>query len=489
MTPPLIRLEDVDVALDGATILRGITWRLGRGENWAVLGGNGSGKSTLLRLIRGEIWPAPGRGRRVYALDGIEQTTAVGVAQAMPIVSPEEQERCLRLEGTRTVQQLVESGLGGGDYFQGWPTTGQRRRVRQSLRLLGIEKLAGRNLQRLSTGELRKALIARALAGRPRVLVCDEVCDGLDANSRAALLAALERVARNGTQLLFTTHREEELIPGITHRLMLAAGRVGATGGRVRLRKQLSGSSRSGAKGRPQPSDSRPTLIHIQGASVFLGGRRVLRDIEWELKAGEHWAVLGPNGSGKSTFLKLITGDLHPAHGGSVRRFDFTPRNTLWELRRRIGVFSPEFQAGYREALTGAEVIASGFFSSVGLMQRPSRAQLRCAAALAAKLGFGTLADRSGLRLSYGEFRKVLLARALVHEPELLVLDEPFDGLDATARQEMAGVLEAVARRGTSLVLVTHHPSDLPGCMTRVVRLKAGKIVACDFLNYHRVTP
>ena len=487
MTQPLVRLENVDVALDGKTILRGVSWQLRPGEHWAMLGGNGSGKSTLLRLIRGESWPAPGRGRRVYALDGGEQTSAVGVKEAMPLVSPELQQRYLQQEWRLTGRQVIESGFGGGDYVYQRLTAGQAQAVEGVARLMGAEHLLGRNVHELSTGELRRVLIARALAGEPRVLVCDEICDGLDATARGGLLKTLDKVARRGTQLLFTTHRSEELPPALTHRLVLEKGRVvecdkleakmarsaippiqpGPTSALRNLRRGPEAAAQRRADS-PQP------LISIRKANVFLGPRRVLCDVNWEMRAGEHWAVLGGNGAGKTTFLKLVIGDLHPALGGLVQRFEFTSRNTLWELRRRIGWVSPELQAGYREDISGAEVVGSGLFSSVGLRRRLTSRQRARVAAVMAGLGIESLAARNALQVSFGEFRKLLLARALVQEPALLVLDEPFDGLDAASRRGMAAALERVAAAGTSLLAVTHHADDLPGCTTHVARLAGG---------------
>jgi molybdate transport system ATP-binding protein len=187
--------------------------------------------------------------------------------------------------------------------------------------------------------------------------------------------------------------------------------------------------------------------------------------------------VLGPNGAGKSTLLKLILGDVHPAWGGRVRRFEFTPRNTIWELKRRIGFVSPELQSNYRDDVTGVEAIASGFFSSIGLMQKPSRRQMATAAAMAGELGLATLAQKSVLQMSYGELRRILLARALVQRPQLLICDEPFDGLDAVGRRQIASTLELVAQSGASLVLVTHHADDLPDCLTHVIELKGGCVI------------
>lgn len=482
---PLIRLDGVDVAIDGATILRDLRWSLRDGENWAVLGGNGSGKSTFLKLLRGELAPAPGfLGRRVYGFDGDEQVTAVGVKESIALVSPETQTRYLSREWSLSVREVIHSGFADGEYAPRRLTTSQKGRAIEVVDLLGVGVLLRRSVQTLSTGELRKILIARALVSSPRVLVCDEVCDGLDASSRASLLSALDRAARSGTQLVLTTHRSEELIPAITHRMELRAGRIVEAGAVASLgsRGKLSRPPRRLVRGevpempRGRAAESQ-TFIQIECADVFLDERCVLHDVNLAIKSGEHWAVLGPNGAGKSTLLKLIVGDLHPAWGGRVRRFEFTPKNTIWEVKRRIGIVSPELQSNYRDDVTGLEAVASGFTSSIGVMLKPTRGQFAEASRLATRLGLRDLARKNVLAMSYGELRRILIARALVHRPALLICDEPFDGLDAAGRAQIGSLLEAVAASGTTLVLVTHHAEDLPACLTHVIELNAGRVV------------
>ena len=180
MTRPLIQLQDVEVAIDGRTILRGITWQLRPGEHWAVLGANGSGNSTLLKLLHGELWPAVGRGKRVYAWDRVPQITAVGIKERIALVSPELQQRYLQQEWRLSGRQVVQSGFSGGDYAYQRLTRAQERRVDALLDSLAANHLTNRNIQEVSTGELRRLLIARALAPAPRILICDEICDGLD---------------------------------------------------------------------------------------------------------------------------------------------------------------------------------------------------------------------------------------------------------------------------------------------------------------------
>jgi molybdate transport system ATP-binding protein len=507
----LVDLRDVDVALGDRPILHGISWTLRPGQHWVVLGRNGSGKSTFLRLIRGELWPVPGQAaRRVYQLDGAPQTSAVGVKESFALVSPEQQTRYLAQEWNLRADQVVASGIGGGDYVYEKLNEAQRRQVADAMSLLQVDSLARRNVQELSTGELRRVLIARALAARPRVIVCDEISDGLDASSRQVLVSALSDVACRGTQLLMATHRADEIPQSMTHRLVLEDGRV-AEQGRWRAQRDRGHSERKlpghsaavTALSRTLPvveqrspwirkrdrSAADDVLIRIRRADVYLGTVPTLRDIDLEIRRGQHWAVLGPNGSGKSTLLKLMAGDVHPARGGRVQRFAFTAKNTIWQVRARLGAISPELQANYRESLSGEEVVASGFFSSVGLLRKPGPRQRRRVRETLEALGLTSLGERNFLEMSYGEARRILLARALVKSPDLLLCDEPFDGLDVAARRQMGQALARAAALGATLVVVSHHPGDLPACTTHLARLREGRLEYCGAWERERERP
>jgi len=517
---PLIRLEHASVSLDGVRVLHDLTWSLRRGEHWAVLGPNGSGKSTFLRLVRGDLWPDPdGLGHRVYAFDGRTQASPVGLRERIALVSPELQERYLQLEWSLTVEQVVASGFALTDYVHHKLDAKQRERVDELLNRFGIAALRRRNVQQLSQGELRRTLIARALANQPRVLVLDEFCDGLDAVSRRGLLERLNDFTRLGVQFLYTTHRAGELLRCITHVLVLENGRIAWQGPRAewacdgakRLEcadsSALSGGDLSPSKsfrhrlasrrlsGRvaplrvPAPPTSRRSaesgdksphsafLFRLRGVSVFLDRKPVLRDLHWQMNADENWVVLGRNGAGKSTFLKLLAGEVHPALGGKVHRFSADSRHTLWQVRRRIGQVSGDFQAAYRDDVTGEQAIASGFFGSIGLMRRrPTAEHMRSVRRLVKHFDLGGFAKQSVQRMSYGQLRRILLARALVHDPAVLLLDEPFDGLDLESKLALQSALDDISRDGTRLLMVTHHLEDLPRCITHVAVLDAGHL-------------
>jgi molybdate transport system ATP-binding protein len=479
MREPLIELKNVDVRLDGRRVLTRANWQLLPRQHWAVLGGNGAGKSTFLKLVRGEIWPAPGGGERVYRLDQREQRTAVGVREKVPLVSPEAQDRYLQLDWSLRAIDVIYTGFRGTDYLYKLPTREQRQRATDVMALLRIEQLSQRNVQSLSTGELRRVLIARALVARPTILLLDEVCDGLDAPARQSLLRMLNDIAHTGTQIIYTTHRVEELVPALTHAVILDQGRI-IWQGRVREmppRTRKTTRRRLGKSSASAHSSGTKALIHIDNANVYLERKRVLRDVCWQMQKEENWAVFGANGAGKTTFLKLLSGDVHPAVGGHVRRFDFTARNTLWHIRERIGVVSSALQAAYREPLTGAQVVASGFFGSLGLPRRLTRHQRQQVDDLLEMFEVRHLGELPAVKISYGEFRKILLLRALVHDPAIVLCDEPFDGLDAEAREAFSLMLDEVAKNGTRLVTVTHHLADLPRSTTHALVLENGRIV------------
>jgi len=488
--PPLVSLERCNVSLGGRAVLREITLALTPGQRLGLLGGNGSGKSTLLRVLRGEQWLDPRRpGRRRFALGGPPQESPIGVRDQVARCAPEDQDDYARRELDLPVEAVIRSGLDGALYPVEGPTPARAARVRAAAAALGVLPLLGRTFLTLSRGEARKVLVARALAPRPALLLLDEVCDGLDAAARAALLDRLAGAAR-GTAVVTAVHRAEELFEGVERVVWLEHGRIRADGPRevvVEAWRRSFGSTRprrstSARTSTPTPASASasakagvPALFDLRRVTVLVEGNAVLRDVTWQVGRGEAWAVTGPNGAGKSTLLRLLAGEEQPARG-LIRRLDLGRRADAGALRTRLGVVSPELQARHRFDASGEALVLTGFDGTIGLATTPTPERRRRVAGLLRRLGLAHLARRRILACSYGELRLLLLARALAPAPEVLLLDEPFAGLDPGARAALGAAVAAVAGAGTGLVLVTHHEDEVPAVVGRRARLDGGRL-------------
>ncbi len=221
------------------------------------------------------------------------------------------------------------------------------------------------------------------------------------------------------------------------------------------------------------------TILACDRITLVREGRRILSDVSFTVRRGEHWAVIGPNGAGKSFLLRMIGAQQFPTSGTIEvlgRRFG---EYDLWKLKTHIGFLSDLLQAGYRPHERGEDIVLSGFFSSIGLYDRVTRSRRGAARDLLDRLGIRHLADRRFNEMSHGEQRKLLIARALVLDPALLVLDEPGTGLDIATREDFLETLSTVAARGgASIVLVTHHLEEIVPEFNRVLFLKSGRVAA-----------
>jgi iron complex transport system ATP-binding protein len=224
-----------------------------------------------------------------------------------------------------------------------------------------------------------------------------------------------------------------------------------------------------------------PALIELERVSVMRGDKIVLHEVSLCIEAGEHVAILGPNGCGKSTLIKTIARECYPlAREGSRMALSGRERWNIFDLRPLLGLVSNDLMTLCRREITGRDVVVSGFFGSIGVQayQRITPEIERKAAEILALLDIAHLAERPVDEMSSGEARRVLLARALVHDPRALVLDEPSNSLDAFAQHELREILRKLACSGIGIILVTHHLADIIPEIERVILMRAGRIVA-----------
>jgi len=481
----MIILHSVDVALAGHTVLRDLDWELRPGEHWAVIGANGSGKTSFLRLLAGTLWPAPGAGTRRYDFDGELQTDAVQALGKITLVGHELQDRYTRLGWNFDAADVVLSGLARTDVPRRLPDAPNRIRARGLLRQLGLLHLADRPFLELSRGEQRRVLIARALAFKPAVLILDEPVAGLDARSRQALIETIDQISEH-TTVICSYHEAANLPRSLSRLLRLEdghviesgpipvdakapAGPVPGTAGGDELSSQNASAEQIAAGGNP--------IIAVEHANVWLDHRRALADINWTLYEGEHWQITGPNGAGKSTLLRLLHGQLRPAKGGAIWFPGIDNPDNVWSLRKQVAWVSPELQAGYWYPTNVRQCIASGFDSSIGQTRRLKPAEDELVDELLEQFELQPFANRNVKALSYGQFRRVLIARAVVHTPKVLLLDEPWEGLDAGVLNLVTGQLNQIIARGTQLVCATHLAVN-GAQFNREMRIEKGRITS-----------
>jgi molybdate transport system ATP-binding protein len=219
-------------------------------------------------------------------------------------------------------------------------------------------------------------------------------------------------------------------------------------------------------------------LIEMQAVTVRYGETIVLDRFSWTVDAGQHWAITGPNGAGKSTILKLITGDCLQVYANRIRLFGRArgTEQNLWEVKAQLGVISHDLAMAYQKRLSAMEVVCSGFFDSVGLYRHCDINQRQIAARWLARLGLASLGQIAFNQLSQGQRQMILIARAMVKSPRLLILDEPCAGLDPQNRQIVLKLVDQIGSSGqTGLIFVSHHENEIPACTTHRLMVDQGK--------------
>jgi molybdate transport system ATP-binding protein len=502
---PLLAMAGVSLRFGDRLVFRDTDWTFARNQQWAVVGANGSGKSLFGRALAGKIPVVSGEIRYHFRLRGRYRWAP---ERAVAQVSFEQQRLyagnapsaarwfSLEEEEAATVRQfLSQNSVEDVNPFEvvrrSRPSVAAfGRELRRVLRLLAIDSLLDRRLLSLSNGEMRKTLLARALLRRPRLLILDDPFAGLDVAFRAHLKAILEALMRHRSLHLFliVTH-PDELPRGITHVLCVDRCRVVAQGRRAamlkhpRVRRLFGGATRRAPARRLPPAGevrraaTAAELVRLEGVTVRYGHRAIVQNVDWTVRQGEHWVLLGPNGSGKSTLLSVIIGDHPQAYANSVRVFGRQRGSgvDVWSLKRRIGFVSPELHLHFPETLGCLETVVSGLLDTNGCLRPTTPRQRSVARRWLARLGLADCEERTFGSLSAGMQRMVLLARALVKSPDLLVLDEPCQGLDLTHRGHFLRAVESLIAGGVSTVIyVTHRQDEIPRGVRRALRLKAG---------------
>ncbi len=459
---------------------KGLDFKLEKAQHTAILGPNGAGKSTFLRILRGEEWIKS--GEIFWLVDGKLENTQLAGRTITSLISAKQQENYMRQAWDIIGEELLYTGFANTLLQYTDLTDEQKERAQNLSEELNISHLLQEKIVTYSQGQLRIMLLARALLSSPEVVLLDEYTDGLDEKNREQVLTVLEKMTSH-TTFVMTTHRTETLPSWIARSLYLKNGELhdNFTSEFEISTKQLPSAEKLALKANNQSADlaHRPLLIELRNADIYVESNKILGAMNWEWKQGETWLIHGVNGAGKSTFLRLLTGDEYPALGGTIKRF--LPNyggfiHTMKEVRKSVRSVSDKLQACYTYDVNGLELVLSGFDNSIGIYREFTEEETEEAMYWIKYMKMEQHIKRSVFTLSTGQFRKLLLARALVGSPDILLLDEPYSGLDPSARRDFIDTLLKLREKGIHLLIVSHHKSDSYIC-NRVARIESGKLI------------
>lgn len=445
------------------------------GEQIAIVGDNAAGKSRLVEvlvghypLIQNEVHYFFGKGDKRLVSENLKYISfrdSYGEQDGTYYYQQRWNQHDID-ENTPTAGELIDRVF-----------SGQTALKEKLCRLFHLENLLDKYIISLSSGELRKFQLTRALVKEPKVLILDNPFIGLDAQTRNLLKELLETLIREtGLTIVLVLSKTDDIPSFITHVLPVQDLRLYPKQTREEYEQvrpsipshMLKDEKKEWILQLGNNDNKEEEILNFQNVSIRYGKRIILKDLSWTVHKGEHWALSGENGSGKSTLLSLVCADNPQAYACDIRLFGRKRGSgeSIWDIKRRIGYVSPEMHRAYQKDLPAIDIVASGLNDSIGLYCRPKPEQRAVCQAWMDVFDIGDITDRTFLRLSSGEQRLCLLARAFVKNPDLLILDEPLHGLDNKHRALVKEVIETFCkRREKTLIMVTHYQEELPPCI------------------------
>lgn len=482
MDKPFVYIHDLNLGYRNKAVLKDLYWEMNIGESYAIGGESGTGKTALAKAIAGLV---PYQGNIEINFDGqrklpqevlyVDSWYQFKNLEGVANFYYQQRYTSLQANDTLTVHaELVNYGKEKGLHLD---------QVEPILEALGFATFAGSQLIELSSGEHKKLQLVKALWLKPQLLIIDQPYTGLDTASRKNLNVLLDQVAKEGVQLILISNDAE--LPGsvqsfaeITDGKLVKVAALASSTTEIRLREIPDFLKES-------PLYSTSDMVKMVNVNISYGEKQVLKNVNWEIKAGEKWLLQGHNGSGKSTLLSLINGDHPQSYANELYLFGNRRGSgeSIWDIKQHIGLISPEFHWYFDPTATVWQSVASGFYDTVGLFQHLPYTKSTQVDELLAYFGLTENKNELLSTLPLGKQRLVLLARTIIKNPELLILDEPCQGLDQQQTKYFNQLVDELCSNGMTLIYVGHFESQLPACIEKRILLEKGEVKVVESLN------
>ena len=484
MKESFVSIKNLNLKYQHKQVLTDLNWTINTGENYVLYGESGSGKTTLAKIIAG-LQKTIGDVEINFNLKNQLPATILFVESWYQFKNLEgvanfyyqQRYTSQQAKDTLTVHaELLHYGKENGLHYD---------RVEPILEALHFASFASSQLIELSSGEHKKLQLVKALWLKPQLLIIDQPYTGLDKASRRNLNILLDEVAAEGVQLLLICN-DEELPASINQFAKIVDGQIAVSNSKgeqtifnEKNTKQIPDFLKE------SPTFSSNNIVKMVDVNISYGEKEVLKNINWEVSAGEKWLLQGHNGSGKSTLLSLINGDHPQSYANELYLFGNRRGSgeSIWDIKQHIGLISPEFHWYFDANATVWQSIASGFYDTVGLFQQLPYTKGAQVDELIDYFGLTSCKNELLSTLPLGKQRLVLLARTIIKNPELLILDEPCQGLDQQQTQHFNQLVDELCSNGMTLIYVGHFESQLPNCIEKRILLEKGEVKVVESLN------
>ena len=492
---PLLELQNVSFGRLNSPIFekisfKNINWRINKGETWVITGPVGAGKTTLAEALCGKY---PIQSGSIRFFNGSSSFHApVGTNNKIFLVSFQPNSRLLNYKNYYYQQRYnsteADSGLTVQEFLTGDQNNNEQSEILEKIpNTLGIQDLLNLEVIKLSNGQTRKMLLAKALLQKPILLLLDNPYSGLDTESRKKLNVLLQDLITHNTNIILITNPNE--IPEFaTHVIEVADFNIK---GQFKSAEYLANQKQEKPVSSPisifnfqdfyPPEAKAPDFsisVQFENTGIQYGDKVVLNNINWTVRKGEKWALTGPNGSGKTTLLSLINGDNPQAFANKITLFDKRKGTgeSIWDLKKRIGFVSPELHLYFRRDITAEAAAATGFGNTLYLNRPLTSAEADLINYFFSYFHLEPIRQKSFLQLSTGQQRLIFIIRSLLKNPDLLIWDEPFQGLSAGLIEQAIELLKAYGTENKTIILVSHYSSEIPDWVDKRISLENGRI-------------